>query len=117
MHRPHHAPYTLSTNPRPVADRFQFTIDRGHRLLKTIPTVSNVDNVKGVAVSAAKGKLYVTYRTHSGVGMIYCLSIYEDAILWNRVIDPESTDCRSTQTDGSCMSRRGKVVRRTTSMF
>ena len=66
-----------------------YDIDGGHNRLKTIPTVSNVDDVKGVAASAATGKLYVAYRTRSGVGMIYCLSIHEGAILWNRVIDPD----------------------------
>ncbi|MGA8699706.1 MAG: hypothetical protein WB689_38945, partial [Xanthobacteraceae bacterium] len=66
-----------------------YDIDRGHYLLKTIPTVSNVDDVKGVAVSTATGKLYVAYRTRSGVGMIYCLSVYNDAVLWNRIIDPD----------------------------
>jgi hypothetical protein len=66
-----------------------YDIDRGHNLLKTIPTVSNVDDVKGVAASAVTGKLYVAYRTRSGVGMIYCVNIYEDAVLWNRVIDPD----------------------------
>jgi hypothetical protein len=65
-----------------------YDIDHGHNVLKTIPTVRNVEDVKGVAVSAATGKLYVAYRTRSGFGMIYCLSIYEDAVLWNRVIDP-----------------------------
>jgi hypothetical protein len=65
-----------------------YDIDRGHSLLGTIPTVVNVDDVKGVAVSAATGKLYVTYRTPSSAGMIYCLNIYENAVLWNRVIDP-----------------------------
>ena len=66
-----------------------YDIDRGHNLLKTIPTVSNVDDVKGVAVSAATGKLYVAYRTRSGVGMIYSLNIHDDAVVWNRVIDPD----------------------------
>ena len=66
-----------------------YDIDRGHNLLKTIPTVPNVDDVKGVAASAATGKLYVAYRTRIGVGMIYCLNIYEDAVLWNRAIDPD----------------------------
>jgi hypothetical protein len=66
-----------------------YDIDRGHNLLKTIPTVSNVDDVKGVAVSAATGRLYVAYRTRSGVGMIYCLSVHGDAVLWNRAIDPD----------------------------
>jgi hypothetical protein len=66
-----------------------YDIDGGHNLLKIIPTVSNVDDIKGVAVSAATGMLYVAYRTRSGVGMIYSLSIYDDAVLWNRVIDPD----------------------------
>jgi hypothetical protein len=66
-----------------------YDIDHGHSLLKTIPTVSNVDDVRGVVASAATGKLYVSYRTRSGVGMIYCLSMYEDKVLWNRVIDPD----------------------------
>jgi hypothetical protein len=66
-----------------------YDIDSGHRLVKTISTVPNVDDVKGVVVSTAKGKLYVAYRTRSGVGMIYCLSVYDDAVLWNRIIDPD----------------------------
>jgi hypothetical protein len=66
-----------------------YDIDRGHSLLKTISTVSNVNDVKGVAVSAVTGKLYVAYRTGSGVGMIYCLSVHDDAVLWNRVIEPD----------------------------
>jgi hypothetical protein len=66
-----------------------YDIDQGHRLVKTIPTASNVDDVKGVVVSAATGKLYVAYRTHSGVGMIYCLDVHGDAMLWNRAIDPD----------------------------
>jgi hypothetical protein len=66
-----------------------YDIDRGHRLVKTISTVSNVDDVRGVAVSAVTGKLYVSYRTHSGVGMIYCLSVYQDVVLWNRAIKPD----------------------------
>ena len=66
-----------------------YDIDRGHRLVKTISTVSNVADVRGVAVSTATGKLYVSYRTHSGVGMIYCLSLYQDRVLWNRAIKPD----------------------------
>jgi hypothetical protein len=66
-----------------------YDIDRGHRLVKTISTVSNVDDVRGVAVSAVTGKLYVSYRTHSGVGMIYCLSVHNDAVLWNKAIKPD----------------------------
>jgi len=66
-----------------------YDIDHGHRIVKTISTVPNVDDVKGVAVSATTGKLYVAYRTRSGVGMIYCFSVYKDVVLWNRVIKPD----------------------------
>jgi hypothetical protein len=76
-----------------------YDIDRGHGLVKTIQTVSNVDDVKGVAVSAATGKLYVAYRTRSGVGMIYCLNVYTEAVLWNRKIDPD-VDRLSIHADG-----------------
>src|SRR6516225_4229933 len=66
-----------------------YDIDHGHRNVKTISTVPNVDDVKGVAVSATTGKLYVAYRTRSGVGMIYCFSVCKDVVLWNRVIKPD----------------------------
>jgi hypothetical protein len=65
-----------------------YDIDAEHRLVKTIETVPDVDDVKGVVASAATGRLYATYRTRSGVGMIYCLNVYDDAVLWNRAIDP-----------------------------
>jgi hypothetical protein len=66
-----------------------YDIDRGHSLIKTVQTVSNVDDVKGIAVSAATGNVYVAYRTRSGIGMIYCLSVQTDTVLWNRAIDPD----------------------------
>jgi hypothetical protein len=66
-----------------------YDIGAGHRLVKTIETVGDVDDVKGVAASAATVRLYVAYRTRSGVGMIYCLDVYHDAVLWNRAIDPD----------------------------
>jgi 6-phosphogluconolactonase (cycloisomerase 2 family) len=65
-----------------------YDIDARHRLIKTIQTVPNVGDVKGVAVSGATGKLYVAYRNGSGTGMIYCLNVYDDTILWNRAISP-----------------------------
>jgi 6-phosphogluconolactonase (cycloisomerase 2 family) len=65
-----------------------YDISAGHRLVKTIETVRDVDDVKGIAASAATGRLYVAYRTHSGIGMIYCLNVYDDVVFWNRVIDP-----------------------------
>lgn len=65
-----------------------YDIDAGHRLVKTIKTVRDVDDVKGVAASTATGRLYVAYRARSGVGMIYCLNMFDDAVIWNRAIDP-----------------------------
>jgi hypothetical protein len=65
-----------------------YDIGDDHRLVKTIETVRDVGNVKGVAASKATGRLYVAYRARSGVGMIYCLSVYDDAVLWHRAIDP-----------------------------
>jgi len=76
-----------------------YDIDHGHALIKTIRTVPNVDDVKGVAASAATGKLYVAYRTSAGVGMIYCLSILEDKVLWNKAVDPD-VDRLSINPDG-----------------
>ena len=66
-----------------------YDIDTAHRLVKTIETVRDVGDVKGVAANATTGKLYVAYRTRSGIGMIYCLNVYDDVVLWNRAIDPD----------------------------
>lgn len=65
-----------------------YDIDAGHRLIKTIHTVPDVGDVRGVAVSAATGKLYVAYRNNAGVGMIYCVNINNETVLWNKVINP-----------------------------
>jgi 6-phosphogluconolactonase (cycloisomerase 2 family) len=84
-----------------VADRGTisvYDIDRGHSLIKVIRTVANVNDVKGVAASAATGKLYVAYRT-SSAGMIYCLDLSTDAILWNKAVDPD-VDRLSIHPDG-----------------
>jgi hypothetical protein len=66
-----------------------YDIDTAHRLVKTIEAVRDVGDVKGVAANAATGKLYVAYRTRSGIGMIYCLNVYDDVVLWNRAVDPD----------------------------
>jgi hypothetical protein len=65
-----------------------YDIDAGHRLLKIIPTVPNVGDVRGVATSAVTGRLYVAYTHTRGVGMIYCLDINSDMVLWNKEITP-----------------------------
>ena len=60
-----------------------YDIAAEHRLIKTIHTVPGVGDVRGVAASAVTGKLYVAYMDVSGAGMVYCLNIYNDTILWN----------------------------------
>jgi len=65
-----------------------YDIEAGHRLVKTVRTVPNVGDVRGVAVSAVTGKLYVAYQDVSGTGMVYCLNVYDDSILWDRAVSP-----------------------------
>jgi len=79
-----------------------YDIGAGHRLVRTIETVRDAVDVKGVAASAATGRLYVAYRTRSGVGMIYCLNAYDDTVLWNRAIDPD-IDRLSIHPDGQLL--------------
>jgi hypothetical protein len=79
-----------------------YDIDTEHRLVKTIGTVRDVDDVKGVAASAATGKLYVAYRTRAGIGMIYCLDVYDDVVLWNRAVDPD-VDRLAIHPDGQLL--------------
>jgi DNA-binding beta-propeller fold protein YncE len=79
-----------------------YDIDAGHRLLKTIQTVPDVRNVKGIAASAVTGKLYVSYYGRAGVGMVYCLDLANDTVLWNRKIDP-SVDRLAVHPDGGVL--------------
>jgi len=79
-----------------------YDIDAGHRLLKTIRTVSKVDDVRGVAGSAVTGKLYVAYRDTSGSGMLYCLDIYHATVLWNRKVAP-GVDRLASNPDGQLL--------------
>ena len=93
-----------------------YDIDAGHRLIKTIHTVPDVGDVKGVAVSAVTGKLYVAYRNIAGVGMIYCVNVINETILWNKAINP-GVDRLAINPNGSCSTfQQGKKVRPTTSM-
>ena len=80
--------YAVNESPNDRGSISVYDIVAGHRLIKTIPTVPNVGDVRGVAASAGTGKLYVAYRDSSGTGMVYCLNIYNDTILWNRAINP-----------------------------
>jgi len=93
---------TLYAVNQSAADRGSisvYDIDRGHSRIKLIQTVPDVDDVRGAAASAASGKFYVAYRNRSGVGMIYCLDVYTDRVLWNKAIDP-GVDRLSLSPDG-----------------
>ena len=65
-----------------------YDIDAGHRLVKTITTVPGVRNVRGVAASAISGKLYVAYLDAADTGKIFCLNVQDEAVVWNRAVDP-----------------------------
>jgi hypothetical protein len=65
-----------------------YDLDAGHRLTKTVSTVRDVGDVRGIVVSAVTGKLYVAYRDNAGVGKIYCLDVTTEVVLWNRSVHP-----------------------------
>ena len=65
-----------------------YDIDAGHRLIKTIWTVPNVGDVRGVAGSAVTGKLYVAYFDASSIGKIFCIDIYTEKLLWDKMVSP-----------------------------
>ena len=80
--------YAVNESPDDRGSISVYDIDAGHRLVKTIQTVPNVADVRGVAVSAVTGRLYVAYLNNETDGEIYCLNVYDDSILWNKAISP-----------------------------
>src|SRR5215468_6207437 len=79
-----------------------YDIAAEHRLIKTIHTVPSVGDVRGVAASALTGKLYVADIDVSGTGMVYCLNIYNDTLLWNKPISP-GVDRLAINPDGQLL--------------
>jgi hypothetical protein len=79
-----------------------YDIDRDHRLVRSIRTVADVADVRGVAASATTARLYVAYRNGQGVGMVYCLDLHADAVLWNRAIEP-GVDRLAIHPDGKLL--------------
>lgn len=80
--------YAVNESPADRGSISVYDIDAGHRLIKTIQTVPRVGDVRGVAASALTAKLYVAYRDVSGAGMIYCLDLDNDRIVWNKPLGP-----------------------------
>jgi hypothetical protein len=91
--------YAVNQSPNDRGSISVYDIVSGHRLVKTIQTVPNVADVKGVAVSAVTGRLYVTYLDNETNGFIYCLNVYDDRILWNKAISP-GVDRLAVKPDG-----------------
>ncbi len=83
-----HRLYTVNEASNARGSISVYDIDAGHRRIKTVETVPNIADVRGVAASAVTGKLYVAYFDTAGTGKIYCLEIYDDRILWNKTINP-----------------------------
>jgi len=79
-----------------------YDIEAGNRLIKTIETVSNVGDVRGVAASAVTGKLYVSYLDGSGAGRIYCLNVYDDTVVWDKEVSP-GVDRLAINPDGKLL--------------
>jgi hypothetical protein len=83
-----HSLYAVNQSPNGRGSISVYDIDAGHRLIKTIQTVSDVADVRGVAASAVTGKLYVAYYNASDTGMLYCLDLYSDRVVWNKAVGP-----------------------------
>jgi hypothetical protein len=94
--------YAVNESPNDRGSISVYDIDAGHRLIKTIQTVPNVGNVRGVAASAVTGKLYVAYRDGSGTGRVYCLNVYDDTIVWDKAISP-GVDRLAINPDGQLL--------------
>jgi hypothetical protein len=94
--------YAVNQTPGDRGSISVYDIQAGHRPVKTIKTVGNIGDVRGVAASAVTGKLYVAYQDSSDTGMIYCLNVYDEAILWNKVVSP-GVDRLAISPDGQLL--------------
>src|SRR5262245_10452295 len=94
--------YAVNQAPDDRGSISVYDIEAGHRPVKTIKTVGSIGDVRGVAASAVTGKLYVSYQDSSDAGMIYCLNVYNDSILWNRAVIP-GVDRLAISPDGQLL--------------
>jgi hypothetical protein len=95
------APAGPARNSRSAAAR-QSEEQHSHPWFSPEAYVPDVGDVRGVAASAVTGKLYVAYRNSSGIGMIYCLNVYTEEVLWNRAVNP-GVDRLSINPDGQLL--------------
>ena len=86
-----------------------FDVDNGHRFVRRIPTLSvrageEPENVKGIAASAATGRLYV-----STTKRVLAFDLTTDALLWNRAYEGGCDRlAHSLPTGGCCTCRRSR---------
>lgn len=80
--------YAVNQSPKDRGSISLYDIDAGHHLIRIIQTVPGVSDVRGVTASAETGRLFVAYEDASQTGHVFCLDIYDDKILWDRVIAP-----------------------------
>lgn len=76
-----------------------YDIDAGHRLIKTIKTITDARDVRGVAASAVDGKLYVSYVDRSRTGRVQRLDLGSDRVDWDKPIPP-GVDRLAVDPDG-----------------
>lgn len=66
-----------------------FDINAGHKWVKNIPLPGGIYNVRGVAASAATGKIYIAYFSNPNGGYqpggLLAMDLNTNAILWNKV--------------------------------
>jgi hypothetical protein len=94
--------YAVNQSARERGSIAVYDIDAGHRRVKTILTVPNVHNVRGIAASAVTGRLYVAYADGANTGMIYCLNLHDDTVLWNKPVSP-GVDRLAVKPDGTLL--------------
>jgi hypothetical protein len=94
--------YAVNQSGRERGSIAVYDIDAAHRRVKTILTVPNVHNVRGVAASAVTGRLYVAYLDGANTGMIYCLNLGDDTVLWNKAVSP-GVDRLAVKPDGTLL--------------
>jgi len=84
-----------------------YDMDDGHKLVKTIPAVPGITDLKGICASAVTGRLYVSNNNNGGEsvehpvhpGTMFCLDLNTDQVLWEKSYEP-AVDRLAMTADG-----------------
>jgi DNA-binding beta-propeller fold protein YncE len=97
--------------PGPMSGRFEYVfpdygieiydIGNGHKHVKTIP-IPGLTNVRGVAASAATGKLFITNGHNTPNAEMIAFDLATDTVTWRRTYSPG--------VDSHCITPDGKIV-------